>query len=457
MNPQRSFIQTLIVPFVIGMWIFSLYLVYKKNPEIMLQETLHHVLSGTNKQTDIRAMGYSKSEDLFDNEKSKKPSTLSHKYIQTTDETFNNVDLKSSDLHWTTTKSFIIIKEKAKVTVTKLNGELLWTFSPPAELEFTPGRPAHLGSALFLTTKNGRIYSFDLNSGVLIWYIESTNKYFRSPLVHDEKLLLFIEEKINQKWALQILDAKTGENLNKHSQLELPLSGQPIAKDNHFYFATQNGLLRAITIEDGKSSWSTEASSSIRSGPSIINDRIYITNEDGLALGFDRKNGRKVNEVELGSSVQEPLKLVEGTNIVVTVDTNGYLIAADLKAAKRLWRYNLNTAGEQHPFDLYRLSTKSLLLLSFNSEVRGWTAWTACNSTRLCIFDVKSGRMLYRINLKGEPLAQPEFVGADENLIIPIKNEAGAQFVEFRVPETSPAAATPAPAAPTPPQPALDK
>lgn len=437
------------------MWILALYLVYKKNPEIMNTESLHSTLSGPQKQMDARALNATIRDNQFTELANLAPSRLSHRYVSADTESFQKIELSSNSIQWTANDNFLLVKESAKVTVAKISGEILWTFSLPGENVFTPGHAPQLGSTLYLTTTSGRIYAFDVTSGQIIWYVQSPLKFFRSPLINKSELLLFAEQESNQYWTLQVLDAQTGAFKKTFSKLELPLSGKPIATGEFVYFATQSGQLSALNLDDGKIAWTTEASSSFHSSPSAIGERIYLTNEDGLALGFDRNNGKKISEIELGASIEEPLKRAEGTNIAITIDTSGNLMAADLSLGKRIWRYNLNMQGTKHHFGLYKLTNKALSQLNFNSTLFGWTVWTACNSTKLCIFDLKDGRLLHRIELRAEPLAQPEFVGADDLLLIPVKNGSGAKIIGFQIPADKTSVSAPITEAPS--KPAVDK
>jgi PQQ-like domain len=441
MNPQHSFWHTLLVPLLIGVMAFTAYLVYKGNPEIMNTDTYYSVLSKKNKKSEalfhIKNSNESVREDLYATVAPTEVGRISHRLIDAKEENFTTINLSSTEaadglpyaIEARAIGKSIVAKENTKITVAASNGLVAWAFELPKGQTFSPGPVANLGTALYLSTVDGRIYVFDMLTGDVVWAAVNSKKYIHSPMVNGEKLLLFVEEKPNQRWSLDILDAKTATFIKNLKDLELPLSGNPVVNDGIFYYSTQNGHLYALHLDDGDGAWQSEVSASFRSGPTLIGDRLYLTNEDGLVLVFDKKSGRKVNEIELGSTIQERIAIIDGTNYAVTADLSGYLMVFDYKANKRIWRYNLNMPGQNHPFRLVQLTNQSLAQLNFTSLVRGWMILIPCSSTRLCIFDVKEGRLLHRIDLKGKPLTAPILFTDPTLVLTPVQQSGGATAV----------------------------
>lgn len=435
MTPQRSFIHYLVVPFLIGMLVAAGYFVFTQNPEIMNQESFYQKLSNSSTQSEVRIVTPNINPEVFQEITTVKMPKQSHRFIEASEEKFKPIPLKSKEVSWKIIKGTIVSKDKTHLSSAAANGDIKWTFDAPEGHNFIAGPITHYGRAWFISTDLGRIYAFDIETGDLLWYLEKDHKYLRESIISAGQLLTFYEDKPGQSWALEVLDPKNGQFIKVIKKLELPIAGDPFARDNVIYFATQSGQLRAVDINTGNTLWTSEGTSGFKSGPELIGEKIYITNEDGLLLGFERKNGRKSSEIELGSVVHEPFQLVEGTFLALSVDVNGYLIAADLKANKRLWRYHLNMPGVRHSMKLVRLSQQSLNQLNFASPVAGWTAWTNCSASRICIFDVKEGKLLHRVELKATPLGEFDITDGDAAAImyVPVADKDSSRITALEV------------------------
>ena len=443
MNPQYSIWQTLIVPFLIGLLILSGYFVFKNNPELMNQESYYKSLTkkSTQPATERRVQSAQVSESAFSDVPAHSFGRLDHRLVEMSPENFRSIPLKSDQLDWIVAGEFIAIKENSIFQVTSLNGDLLWKFEPPEGEEFSQGSLQTLGSTVFLSTSKGKIFAFDFRTGDMIWFYRTPHNLFLSPMVSNDSIIAFIEDKPGQLWSALTLDARSGQFKKHFGPFDLPLSGQPVVRNNLLYYATQTGRLNALSLEKGKTEWMSEVSSSFLSGPSIINDRVYLANEDGFVIGFDLKNGKKIIEIELQANIFEKIKISDSP-LAFTVDGDGHLLALSLSENQRKWRYQLNLSGKRHPFQLVRMSPQSLNKLSFVSSARDWTVWTTCSSTRICMFDVKEGRLLHRIDLKGKPVGEFKLFSNPDRLLVPVERAGSSLIVGFEVPPPPPPAAT---------------
>jgi WD40 repeat protein len=306
---------------------------------------------------------------------------------------------------------------------------LKWTFAPLTNSTLTAGDLPIYGSTLVATTEQGLIYAFEISNGQVVWHMRTEYKFFFSPIIVGQNLLLYTEMQGGQKWNLTPVQLKTLEVKDPVGPYELPLSGQPLRTPNALIFATQTGHLTAIDLEtlSSKAKWSAVGSSGFRSSPAEFGDRIYIGNEDGIIVVYDKRNGKKMNEIDLGSNLQTPLKFKESANMGAVVDTTGNLSTFDPK--KRAWKFNLGASAANMPVELYQLSMHSLGKLSFNSDVRGWSAWAPCQSTHLCIFDLKKGAVLHRIDLQAAMGSR--FAIFNDALWVDVKDKDGFWLKKF--------------------------
>lgn len=442
MNPQNSFLQNIIVPFLLCMLLFTSYLIFKYNPEIMNQDSYLSVLT--------------KSSDLIDKwvyKESVEPAgppaegsgtgsssavdRVNHNFVESVSPSFNPPPISSGKFTWQVANGQISMRDNSALHVYQTTGEHMWTFQLPKDQDFSPGSIAFTKGFYILTTLSGQIYGFDPKHGQIHWYRASSHKYFLAPKVVGDNLITFIEEKNGKTWGMEILSPLNGEVLSSIAGLEMPLAADPVIYDELVYFATQSGRLSAVALETGKPIWTTEGSSSFRNSPLMSGERIYVVNEDGLVLGFDRKSGKKVSELDLEASIESSFAHASGAPYVALADSQGALLAIDLKAAKRMWRYQLNMVPPDSAIRLIKLNPSSWSRLGVASAMGGWTVWTYCNASRLCLYDLKTGQLLHRIELKGKPLGTFQFSASPTQLFAPVERAGKRLLSGFEYPESS--------------------
>jgi outer membrane protein assembly factor BamB len=435
MNPQMSFAQKLIIPLILIIIFTTAFLVFKKNPEIMNTASFYSVLTENSEDNDIvvRSSLFADSVKDFSGltpgetssssaltQKGARSQKMNHDFIESEDHHKSFLQDEASE--WQFAKNFLISHSQHSLKVFDENGDLKWSFSPPSPLTLVNGAlPLYNKemTTLVATTNQGSIYAFELASGRVVWHIRAENQYFLAPVLYAEKLLFFAEEPGGQKWSIIPLDLKTLEMKESEGSYELPMAGQPLITGDTLIFATQTGHLLAIDLNTEKTKWTAEGSSGFRNTPTEMADRIYVGNEDGLLVVFDKKNGKKVAEIELGGTIETPVHLKEGAGYGAGVDNGGNLLAFEIKnGGKHVWRYNLGSSQKQAHIELLQLTYHSLSKMNFQSDVRGWTIWAPCQSSHICIFDLKKGGVLHRIDLKGTVASrfavQPDALWVDE-------------------------------------------
>ncbi len=442
MNQQLSFGQKIILPFIILIILFTGYLIFKNNPEIMNTDSFLSVLSDTSDDNDVivRSKLFEKSAEhtsavssssTASTGKGEHAQRVNHDFIS--DENFHQAALGDEKGEWQFLGDAIISHSAHTVRVLSAAGELKWSFSTPTPTTFVRGDWPVYGSnatplvagrrTLIATTEQGPIYALDLATGEVVWHARSENKYFLAPFIFHDNLMLPTELPGGQKWALTPMNLKTLETREPIGPYELPLAGQPLKSEGLYIFATQTGHLQAVDLETEKLKWAAVGSSGFRNSPGELGDRIYVGNEDGLVIVFDRKNGKKLSEFELGATLQMPVKVKESAGMGSAIDTTGNLVTFDAKSTKKLWRYNLGSAASNMPHELMQLTYGSLHKLNFNSELRGWTIWAPCQATHICIFDLKKGQLLHRIDLQGQLASRFAFLG--DSLWFDVKEKDG--------------------------------
>ncbi len=276
-------------------------------------------------------------------------------------------------------------------------GQIAWKFQAPASTQFAAGRLAVLGSEVVAATEDGGLYAFQFSTGKLLWYWQASENFLRMPLVYQNKLLLFRRGK-GQSWQIEIFAPERRSVVGTIGPFDSELAATPLVSEDLLIFSVQDAHLEAINLQSRKVKWSTEGSSDFTCPPALLGERIYICNEDGYILSYDRSTGRHAGQIELGSKVVSPLTLTESLSIGTAVDQNNSLIAFDLKQKKRLWKYSLISGDPHQRVAEIMLTHESLKALNYQSHIRGWTVWANCHSSKICIFDLKAGALLHRID-----------------------------------------------------------
>lgn len=440
MNPQMSFGQMLVLPAIVAIIIFSGYLIFKNNPEIMSPDSYISVLSDSTDDNEItvrtklfdkrynEALSASKEQDHSD-----KIQRVAHDFV--VDENFHRASLGDEKGDWQQVDNLLIGHSSHTLKIFNDSGDLKWSFIAPTNTTFTHGEWPIAGSGdskvIYAATEQGAIYAFDVISGQVHWYTRTENKFIFSPFIYGQSLFLPTEVTGGQKWALTPISLKTLEIREAIGPYELPLAGQPLKSEAHYIFATQTGHLNAVDLETEKLKWTATGSSGFRSSPTELGDKIYVGNEDGLVVIYDKKNGKKLHEVELGSAIQTSVHVKDSAGMGSAIDSTGSLITFDSRSTKRLWKYNLGTSASTLPHELLQLTYGSLHKLNFNSELKGWTIWAPCQSTHLCIFDMKKGQLLHRIDLQGALASH--FVLNGDSLLFDVKEKDGYWLKKYVV------------------------
>lgn len=449
MNPQNNFFQKILPFLLIAVLIVVAFFIFKKNPEIMSPESYFKILQKKGELSATLIVYPQTQENIFSPKTLNEIGSSSHRYSEMKPEQFSEIPIKSYPFEWAIlrqsapAKQNIIVIEKNKLTVTTKEGALIRSFLLPSTTDFSPGPPCLYGDVLYLTTLNGRIYAVDTQTGQLIWYYQSTLQFSHSPMMSQDHLVLFFSEKDNPTWRYQILDGKTGQLIFRNENVEQPFVGHPLIKNKTLYFATRSGRLKSVQLDTGKTIWTADNSANFTGQLTMTNDRLFISDESGLLLGYETTEGQRINEIPLQGSLIHTTLRVEDSSLIVAGTSDNSIIGIDLKSGKAIWQHPLDLQkGRSAHLKLVKLNTQSLNQLSFNSKVRGWTAWAFCRTANICIFDVKSGLLLSRLDLKGTPVARFELLPAGTEdlparLFVPLLREGRTLIAGFSSPTTA--------------------
>lgn len=432
MNPQRSLFQKLILPAMILIMMLTGFLVFKKNPEIMSQRTL---LSLLKKHAEENKLEFQTPDNQVDYLQTPSP-TMDLPHLMTV-RLLQNLSVPAASRESDKTDRFssflqgpiILAHDHSTIlAISTETGQLLWKFLAPSTNRFTNGRLAVMGTEVVAATENGGLYAFQISTGKLLWYWQASETLARMPLVYKNSLLLFRQTaQPHAQWALEVFDPIHRTVKTKVTTFAAPLASTPVVSDHLLVLATQDQHLEAINLQTKKVKWTTEGSSDFTCPPKVIDNRIFICNDDGYVLAYDLKNGRHAGDINVGSAIESPLAITKNLSIGVAVAHSGDLIAFDLRQRKRLWRYSLGTVDTHLRVAETLLTYESRKLLNFKSTIGGWTAWAGCHISKVCIFDLKTGQLLARLDPKFTLAGNLLLVHTNE-VWVPVYNHSQIEF-----------------------------
>ncbi|HEC29394.1 MAG TPA: outer membrane protein assembly factor BamB [Gammaproteobacteria bacterium] len=155
--------------------------------------------------------------------------------------------------------------------------------------------PALSANHVYVSSRDGHLASYDINTGNRIWEVDTKKKISAGPGVGFGLVLL----------------------------------------------GTRDGRLLAYQSADGKPLWSVKLTSEVLSVPEIKGDTIIVRTGDGRLTALSAKDGKKIWDFKK----REPALTLRGTSKPLIVDDmvlsgfdNGQLVSLSLKEGRQIWR-----------------------------------------------------------------------------------------------------------------------
>ena len=193
------------------------------------------------------------------------------------------------------------------------NGKLLWMVERHEKNAWaTPAIVSHSGKIQVITTASGKVRSYDLNSGKVIWKCAGlTGNAIPCPVVEDDTVYCMTGYKGYSLMAIP-LNAKgdiTGSNKILWTKRRgTPYVPSPILYDGLLYFTQSNqALLSCVNAKSGKTyidRTRLKGLTNIYASPVGADGRIYLNDRSGVTLVL--KRSRELNVIaknELGEQI----------------------------------------------------------------------------------------------------------------------------------------------------------
>ncbi len=206
------------------------------------------------------------------------------------------------------------------------SGEMIWYYSVNGSVGSSP---TIVDDKVLFSSKDGYLYKLDAQNGDLVWK-KNIGSSVSSPAIWNEKIFVGSGE-MNGPGKFYCLDME-GDILWEYIPNGAVQSSPAIAGDN-VYFATnvQNGTIYCLDLESGQLVWDfiPTPNQFIISSPAVVNDKLYIASDNGrlYCFGGDRMNitvGDASNVVNLyaGEDVQFYHKSTVNSLNIKSIDSN---------------------------------------------------------------------------------------------------------------------------------------
>jgi outer membrane protein assembly factor BamB/predicted phosphodiesterase len=151
----------------------------------------------------------------------------------------------------------------------------------------------------------------------------------------------------------------------------------PVMANELVIFGNQNGLVQALSMNDGSIKWSFATGSAVFSSPASYGDHIVFGSADGHVYCLDSGNGKVKWKFKTGASVLGSPLIDKG--IVYIGGSDGYFRSIDIKTGDERW----NFSGIDGPVVSTPLLYKNMIIFG---------AW----DTHLYALNKKTGKLIWK-------------------------------------------------------------
>lgn len=212
----------------------------------------------------------------------------------------------------------------------KSDGSVRWSYTTERPLWATPLID---DGQVILPALDHHLYAIDLESGELAWEVELDGALADRPAQLGDLLLVgtFTHQ-------LVAIERSTG-----HVAWQIETNdwvwGNPSVTQERAFFGDVNGTLRALD-GGGAELWRREVIGSVAATPAVNGDTTFFATEDGSVMGLSVEDGDQVWQQNLeGRLLSDPI-LVDNTLLIASLDGESLLTAFNAESGAIFWRFS---------------------------------------------------------------------------------------------------------------------
>lgn len=268
---------------------------------------------------------------------------------------------------------------------------------------------------VYVAAYNGILYCLRKNDGALVWTHQVADYIGSSVLLRDNFIYVGAETESNGFVAK--LDASTGELMWRTAFTGAPVHSSPMVDDRSGTVIVGNisGRIQGFDIKTGKEKWEFAAQGAVKTTPSFSSNIAYIGSHDGNVYALEAASGKLFWKMKFADKVFTSISIDDGLNLgIVTVDKK--IIAFDLKNGETKW---FQSGGEG-------MNVSSSLIVK---TPKGDLVLAACKESSLCAYDIKKGKELFSVPMKGVLSSMPSIF--NDFLYVSLDEQSG--LVKYKI------------------------
>ncbi len=160
----------------------------------------------------------------------------------------------------------------------------IWRYGDKTLLEFPP---IYAKGRLWLIDNDARVFSFDADTGKIIWQKRVGRMNASSP-AYQKGFIYMVNLEPGQ---VMKLDADTGKTVWRRS-LPGRSESSPVIRGKTLYFGCENGELFALSTRNGRTKWATDLGGAIKAAPALYRGILYVGDYGGVMNAVNARTGK---------------------------------------------------------------------------------------------------------------------------------------------------------------------
>lgn len=220
----------------------------------------------------------------------------------------------------------------------------VWTYQTDAPVW---GDAASDGTAAFIGSTDGSLYSIDVATGELNWVHKTGGAIFSRPLIHEEHIYVLVDDGFLYKLSKETGDREWLFNTESSGWIRgLPddekpgydsMSSAPIISGSVVYAGSPSGYVFAIDKDSGGEIWRFQTGAPILSIPAIENDVLFVGSLDHHVYAIHKRSGELIWKYDTGQVVVSSPAVKDG--IVIIGSRSATLTALQSTNGEPIWKH----------------------------------------------------------------------------------------------------------------------
>jgi len=226
-------------------------------------------------------------------------------------------------------------------------------------------------------------------------------------------------------------DAETGD-IEWQVEVGKLVDASPAVDGDTVYVQGRDGLVRALSTDDGSERWSVDVGSrdiAVQQGsPTVVEGSVYVGSTESVVYSFDAATGDEEWRFEMDRLFGITPAVVDGT--VYFSSAREYLYAVDAASGDEVWR----TEGppQSNYYSSPAVTDDVLYCGSYGTDSTAVHAYDAATGSNLWNADVAHGGVVY-----GSPAVDDDtvYVGSTDYVVYALDRETGSERWSFETDE----------------------